>query len=80
MPPLLIYPANIRYITFLASTCKGTQLLRPVPNIYTGVQTEEEKQRQKIEHATYRRLFMDIEREQVKENIRRQEHRKKIMK
>ena len=26
----------------------------------------------------YRRLFMDIEREQVKENIRRQEHRKRI--
>ena len=67
-----------------ATTYKGTQVMRhiprlEVPNIYTGVQSEEEKRRQKNEHATYRRLFMDIEREQVKENIRRQEHRKRIL-
>ncbi|KAL5022492.1 hypothetical protein ScPMuIL_001647 [Solemya velum] len=49
-----------------------------VPNIYAGVQCEEEKQRQKTQHAMFRRLFMDIEREQVKENIRRKEHRKRI--
>jgi hypothetical protein len=71
-------------ILFLATTYKGTQVMRhiprlEVPNIYTGVQSEEEKRRQKNEHAMYRRLFMDIEREQVKENIRRQEHRKRIL-
>lgn len=51
-----------------------------VPNIYMGVQTEEEKRQRRLEHATYRRLFMDIEREQVKENLRRKEHRKRIQK
>ncbi|KAK3610419.1 hypothetical protein CHS0354_016598 [Potamilus streckersoni] len=49
-----------------------------VPDIYTGIQTESEKQRQKNQQALYRRLFMDLEREQVKENLRRQEHRKRI--
>ncbi|CAC5418626.1 CCDC15 [Mytilus coruscus] len=69
-----------------ATTCKGTQVMRniprvkQVPNIYNGLQSEEEKRRQKSDHATYRRLFMDLEREQVKENIRRQEHRKRILK
>ena len=51
---------------------------RPVPNIYSGVESEEEKRRARSQQAMYRRLFMDIEREQVKENIRRQEHRKRI--
>lgn len=49
-----------------------------VPNIYSGVENEEEKRRARSQQAMYRRLFMDIEREQVKENIRRQEHRKRI--
>lgn len=51
-----------------------------VPSIYEGVVSEEEKRLQQKQHATYRRLFMDIEREQVKENLRRQEHRKQIQK
>ena len=49
-----------------------------VPNIYSGVESEEEKRRARSQQAMYRRLFMDIEREQVKENIRRQDHRKRI--
>jgi coiled-coil domain-containing protein 15 len=49
-----------------------------VPNIYAGVHDEEEKHRQRSQHALYRRLFMDLEREQVKENLRRQEHRRRI--
>lgn len=53
---------------------------KPVPDIYAGVHKEEEKKQQKIQQATYRRLFMDIEREQVKENIRRKEHSKRIQK
>ena len=51
-----------------------------IPNIYSGVESEEEKRRARSQQAIYRRLFMDIEREQVKENIRRQEHRKRIQK
>lgn len=53
---------------------------KPVPDIYAGVHKEEQKKQQKIQQATYRRLFMDIEREQVKENIRRKEHSKRIQK
>ncbi|KAK3095448.1 hypothetical protein FSP39_014789 [Pinctada imbricata] len=49
-----------------------------VPNIYSGVREEEERKQLKLQQATYRRLFMDIEREQVKENIRRKDHKKKI--
>ena len=30
--------------------------------------------------AVYRRLFMDIEREQVRENLRMKEHRKRMSK
>ncbi|XP_060068170.1 trichohyalin-like [Ylistrum balloti] len=65
------------------TTISGTQINRNiphVPNIYMGVQSEEEKQRLKSQQATYRRLFMDIEREQVKENLKRKEHRKRIQK
>ena len=51
---------------------------KSVPSIYSGVQTEEDRKQQKLQQATYRRLFMDIEREQVKENIRRRDHKKKI--
>ncbi|XP_048746329.2 caldesmon-like [Ostrea edulis] len=60
----------------------GGQDLRrkPVPDIYAGVHKEEQKKQQKVQQATYRRLFMDIEREQVKENIRRKEHHKRIQK
>ncbi|XP_062566864.1 golgin subfamily A member 6-like protein 22 [Saccostrea cucullata] len=53
---------------------------KPVPDIYAGVHKEEQKKQQKLQQATYRRLFMDIEREQVKENIRRKEHHKRIQK
>lgn len=70
-------------VIFVAPEMSGTDINRnipivKVPNIYAGVQCEEEKQRQKTQHAMFRRLFMDIEREQVKENIRRKEHRKRI--
>lgn len=39
---------------------------------------EEKKARAKSQVAVYRRLFMDIEREQVRENIRMKEHRKRM--
>ncbi|XP_067682101.1 coiled-coil domain-containing protein 15-like [Haliotis asinina] len=66
-------------------TMTGTELHRPapvvsVPDIYSGVTMEEKRRRQRSQTALYRRLFMDQEREQVKENLRRQEHRKRIQK
>ena len=49
-------------------------------DLYPGVCREEEKQRAVTQRALYRRLFMDIEREQVKETQRCQAHRKRITK
>jgi len=58
----------------------GTAVQRApsVPVIRPGVETEEEHRRSQQQHAVYRRLFMDIEREQVKENIRQRNHRLKM--
>ncbi|XP_064618323.1 coiled-coil domain-containing protein 15-like [Liolophura sinensis] len=56
----------------------GKLINSKVPEIYDGVVTQDEKRRKQVQHAMYRRLFMDIEREQVKENLRRKEHRKRI--
>jgi len=70
----------ITVTTFSGTDIHRNMLLLRVPNIYEGVQSEEEKRRARSQQAMYRRLFMDIEREQVKENLRRQEHRKRIVK
>lgn len=43
-----------------------------------GKVAEDSKRRQKSQMALYRKLFMDIEREQVRENIRMKEHRKRM--
>lgn len=75
-----------RHAQHSVNTFSGTDIHRNMPlvkvppNIYEGVQSEEEKRRAKSQQAMYRRLFMDLEREQVKENLRRQEHRKRILK
>ncbi|XP_064651707.1 coiled-coil domain-containing protein 15-like [Lineus longissimus] len=49
-----------------------------VPDIYPGVVGEEMKKQTVTQRAMFRRLFMDIEREQVKEVTRKKEHRKRI--
>ncbi|XP_022093181.1 trichohyalin-like isoform X2 [Acanthaster planci] len=51
---------------------------RTVPELRPGVQVEENKRRIGNQYSMYRRLFMDIEREQVRENIRKKEHQKNI--
>ena len=58
----------------------GTQIYRVpiVPDINPGIATEADKRLAQKQRATFRRLFMDIEREQVKENARRLEHRRHI--
>lgn len=43
-----------------------------------GQQAEQEKKQKKIEYWKYRKIFMDIEREQVRERRRRQAHKKLI--
>ncbi|XP_071957642.1 uncharacterized protein [Antedon mediterranea] len=49
-----------------------------IPDVNPGQAQEEEKRLSKNQFSMYRRLFMDIEREQVRETIRRKEHREKI--
>lgn len=49
------------------------ELLKP------GKVEEDIKQQQRSQMALYRKLFMDIEREQVRENIRMKEHRKRMV-
>ncbi|XP_033109972.1 coiled-coil domain-containing protein 15-like [Anneissia japonica] len=49
-----------------------------VPNVNPGRGQEEDKRLMKNQFSMYRRLFMDIEREQVRETIRRKQHREKI--
>ena len=50
------------------------------PPLHPDQLVDDQKHLAMKQRATYRRLFMDIEREQVKENQRRQEHRKHINK
>ncbi|XP_051896014.1 coiled-coil domain-containing protein 15 [Pristis pectinata] len=53
---------------------KATLILRP------GVDQEESKKQRGSQYLMYRRLFMDIEREQVKEQQRQQQHLRRIAK
>uniref|UniRef100_A0A8B9YKC4 Coiled-coil domain containing 15 n=1 Tax=Bos mutus grunniens TaxID=30521 RepID=A0A8B9YKC4_BOSMU len=48
--------------------------------LQSGVSQEEDKKERQKQYLRYRRLFMDIEREQVKEQQREKEHKKKIEK
>ncbi|XP_063291745.1 coiled-coil domain-containing protein 15-like [Pelobates fuscus] len=53
---------------------RATLVLRP------GVDEEEDRKQRQNQYIMYRRLFMDIEREQVKEMKRQKEHYKKMLK
>ncbi|XP_040287053.1 coiled-coil domain-containing protein 15 [Bufo bufo] len=53
---------------------RAALVLRP------GVDEEEERKQRQNQYLMYRRLFMDIEREQVKETRRQKEHERKISK
>ncbi|XP_043389988.1 coiled-coil domain-containing protein 15 isoform X4 [Chelonia mydas] len=48
--------------------------------LWPGIDREETKKQRQNQYLRYRRLFMDIEREQVKEQQRQKEHQKKIAK
>ncbi|XP_027437152.2 coiled-coil domain-containing protein 15 isoform X2 [Zalophus californianus] len=48
--------------------------------LQSGVDHEEDKKERQKQYLRYRRLFMDIEREQVKEQQRQKEHQKKVEK
>ncbi|XP_072012708.1 coiled-coil domain-containing protein 15 isoform X1 [Engystomops pustulosus] len=53
---------------------RAALVLRP------GADEEDERKQRQNQYLMYRRLFMDIEREQVKENRRQKEHERKIYK
>ncbi|XP_074832793.1 coiled-coil domain-containing protein 15 isoform X2 [Carettochelys insculpta] len=48
--------------------------------LWLGIDKEETRKQRQNQYLRYRRLFMDIEREQVKEQQRQKEHQKKIAK
>ncbi|XP_059494891.1 coiled-coil domain-containing protein 15 isoform X3 [Stegostoma tigrinum] len=66
------YPTS-SYVGF-STDYKTALILRP------GVDQEERKKQRGNQYLMYRRLFMDIEREQVKEHQRQREHEKRIAK
>ncbi|XP_077612739.1 coiled-coil domain-containing protein 15 isoform X2 [Crocuta crocuta] len=57
----------------------NTELQIPLA-FQSGVDQEEDKKKRQKQYLRYRRLFMDIEREQVKEQQRQKEHQKKAEK
>ncbi|XP_045716210.1 coiled-coil domain-containing protein 15 isoform X2 [Phyllostomus hastatus] len=57
----------------------NTELQTPLA-LQLGVDQEEDRKERQKQYLRYRRLFMDIEREQVKEQQRQKEHRRKIEK
>ncbi|KAM5226238.1 coiled-coil domain-containing protein 15 isoform 3-T5 [Hipposideros larvatus] len=57
----------------------NTEFQTPL-TLQSGVDKEEDRKERQKQYLRYRRLFMDIEREQVKEQQRQKEHRKKIEK
>jgi hypothetical protein len=71
---------HVLYVSCLVNVICGTDIDRApvVPVIRPGVETEEERARARQQLAMYRRLFMDIEREQIRENIRQRDHRMKM--
>jgi len=68
------------FVGWTVNVLSGTAVQRApsVPVVRPGVETEEERMRTRQQHAVYRRLFMDIEREQVKENVCQRSHRQRM--
>ncbi|XP_053451123.1 coiled-coil domain-containing protein 15 isoform X1 [Nycticebus coucang] len=63
-----------KYQSGLSTECQAPLLFQ------SGVDREEEKKERQKQYLRHRRLFMDIEREKVKEQQRQKEQRKKIEK
>ncbi|XP_074648523.1 uncharacterized protein LOC141903993 [Tubulanus polymorphus] len=61
------------------SASQKDEVVVNVPELYPGVVGERMKQQKSSERAMYRRLFMDIEREQVKEMKKRRNHRERVV-
>uniref|UniRef100_A0A8C0G1Y5 Coiled-coil domain containing 15 n=1 Tax=Chelonoidis abingdonii TaxID=106734 RepID=A0A8C0G1Y5_CHEAB len=62
-----------------SSSGLGTDFQAPLV-LWPGIDKEETKKQRQNQYLRYRRLFMDIEREQVKEQQRQKERQKKIAK
>ncbi|KAJ6658715.1 hypothetical protein lerEdw1_019875 [Lerista edwardsae] len=63
----------------LSSSAHGTEAPAPLV-LWPGIENEESKKQRQNQYLRYRRLFMDIEREQVKEQQRQKEWQKKMEK
>ncbi|XP_043937135.1 coiled-coil domain-containing protein 15 isoform X2 [Protopterus annectens] len=64
-----------------AGSCPGfTTSYRPALVLRPGIDHEENKKQRQNQYLMYRRLFMDMERQQVKEQQRQKEHRRRIAK
>ena len=66
--------ANVVHLCLLGSVSSVTS----VPEIYQGVEEVEQQQQAVKQRALCRRMFMDIERQQVREVQRRRDHQKRI--
>ncbi|XP_017898975.1 PREDICTED: coiled-coil domain-containing protein 15 isoform X4 [Capra hircus] len=80
LPPKLQDQASIRdQVGDQYQSRLNTEFQTPLA-LQSGVSQEEDKKERQKQYLRYRRLFMDIEREQVKEQQRQKEHKKKIEK
>ncbi|XP_015978124.2 coiled-coil domain-containing protein 15 isoform X6 [Rousettus aegyptiacus] len=80
LPPKLQDQACVRNQVYGECQSGLNTEFQPPLALQTGVDQEEDKKERQRQYLRYRRLFMDIEREQVKEQQRQKEHRKKIEK
>ncbi|XP_024904922.1 coiled-coil domain-containing protein 15 isoform X6 [Pteropus alecto] len=80
LPPKLQDQAFVRNQVYDECQSGLNTEFQPSLALQTGVDQEEDKKERQRQYLRYRRLFMDIEREQVKEQQRQKEHRKKIEK
>ena len=79
----MVIDNSLDFHTFILWFVEGEALGEPrqvslPPDIYPGVVGEEMRKQAITQRAMYRRLFMDMEREQVKETKRRKAHRQRI--
>ncbi|XP_060035802.1 coiled-coil domain-containing protein 15 [Erinaceus europaeus] len=80
LPPKHQRVASSRKQVFNENQSGLNSEFQTLPTFQSGLDQEEDKKERQKQYLRYRRLFMDIEREQVKEQQRQKEHKKKIEK
>ena len=66
------------HVCFLRFLTGSAPAIGTVPEIYQGVEESQQQQQAIKQRALCRRMFMDIERQQVREVQRKREHQKRI--